>query len=166
MRINRCVKKDFGYVGCGRDVMNEIDSQCSGRRACRVRVLDESFPKTQPCHEDLKSYLQVTYKCIKGKWLNLCHANIGRHRSQDRRRPGIYPTQIYYNLDGYDTKPAVKIVLFWSLWSWPHHDSSPANQGASLNWTSQLQMYSWWAGVCDRLAKIPALDAVESARGI
>ena len=29
----------------------------------------------------------------------------------------------------YFTKSAVKIVLFWSLWSWPHHDSSPANQG-------------------------------------
>ena len=49
------------------------------------------------------------------------------------------------------TKSAVKIVLFWSLWSWPHHDSSPANQEASLNSTSQLQMYSWWAGVCDWL---------------
>ena len=64
------------------------------------------------------------------------------------------------------TKSAAKIVLFWSLWSWPHHDSSPANPKASLNWTSQLQRYSWWAGVCDWLAKIPALDAVQSARGI
>ena len=27
------------------------------------------------------------------------------------------------------TKSAVKIVLFLSLWSWAHHDSSPANQG-------------------------------------
>ena len=66
MKINRCVKKDFGYVGCGHDVMRYVDAMCSGRRSCRVRVLDESFKDIQPCQDDLKSYLAANYRCIKG----------------------------------------------------------------------------------------------------
>ena len=50
-------------------------------------------------------------------------------------------------------KSAVKIVLFCSFSSWPHHTSSPVIQGASLSPASQLQVYSWWVGICDWLAK-------------
>ena len=68
MRINyKCVSENFGYVGCSDDVTGVVDRYCSGRRACHIRVLDETFPETQPCHEDLNSYLEVEYQCVAGK---------------------------------------------------------------------------------------------------
>ena len=67
MRINPCVKEDFGYIGCSYSVIEELDSACSGRHACALRVLDETFPNVKSCHEDLKSYLEVAYQCVKGK---------------------------------------------------------------------------------------------------
>jgi len=66
MRINRCVSENFGYIGCSDDVTHVLDAHCSGRRACHVRVLDETFSAQAPCHEDLNSYLDVQYECVKG----------------------------------------------------------------------------------------------------
>jgi len=66
MSISRCVKQDFGFVGCSVDVLPVLDAHCSGRRACSVRVLDDNFDNVKPCHDDLKSYLEVSYRCIKG----------------------------------------------------------------------------------------------------
>jgi len=67
MRISRCVKENFGYVGCSIDVLPVLDLHCSGRRTCSVRVLDDNFDNVKPCHDDLKSYLEVKYTCVKGK---------------------------------------------------------------------------------------------------
>ena len=67
LRLGRCVSEDFGYLGCVNDVIAQMDARCSGRQACDVRVEDESFRLTKPCHKDLKSYLEVDYDCIKGK---------------------------------------------------------------------------------------------------
>jgi len=69
MSISRCVKQDFGFVGCSVDVLPVLDTHCSGRRACSVRVLDDNFDNVKPCHDDLKSYLEVSYRCIKGSSL-------------------------------------------------------------------------------------------------
>jgi len=66
MRINRCVKENFGYVGCANEVLDVLDAICSGQRECSIRILDENFVNTKPCHDDLKSYLEVSYNCIKG----------------------------------------------------------------------------------------------------
>ena len=65
--LHRCVKENFGYVGCSRDVLEHLDALCSGRKLCKVRVLDETFSGIKPCHDDLKSYLQAQYSCRKGK---------------------------------------------------------------------------------------------------
>ena len=67
MRLSRCVNKDFGYVGCSRNVLPMVESQCSGRRSCSLKVLDETFP-VDPCHIDLRSYLEIRYRCIDGKY--------------------------------------------------------------------------------------------------
>ena len=67
MRISKCVKANFGYVGCSADVTAIMDGHCSGRRACNVRVLDDNFDNLKPCHDDLKSYLGVAYECVKGR---------------------------------------------------------------------------------------------------
>ena len=67
--MSKCVKENFGYVGCSNDVIDIVDSQCSGRRECSIRILDENFLHAKPCHDDLKSYLQVNYHCVKGESL-------------------------------------------------------------------------------------------------
>lgn len=67
LHLSRCVTQDFGYMGCVNDVMNEMDVACSGRRTCEVRIDESSFPSATPCHKDLKSYLEVSYRCIAGE---------------------------------------------------------------------------------------------------
>lgn len=54
---------DFGYLSCQRDVMLEVQSACSGRHSCKIRVDDTVFSRVRPCHRDLKSYLTVSYTC-------------------------------------------------------------------------------------------------------
>jgi len=66
MRISRCVREHFGYVECSVDVAEVLDRHCSGRRACSIRVLDDNFNNVRPCHDDLKSYLEVRHHCLKG----------------------------------------------------------------------------------------------------
>ena len=58
---------DFGFLNCHRDVMLEVQSTCSGRRSCQIRVNDAAFSRVSPCHRDLKSYLVVQYSCTAGK---------------------------------------------------------------------------------------------------
>ena len=31
MRLGECAKDDLGYIGCGADVLREMDRRCSGR---------------------------------------------------------------------------------------------------------------------------------------
>ncbi len=66
LRIGRCVSEDFGYLGCVHDVMVDLDGACSGRRQCDIRIDETTFLVVQPCHKDLKSYLEATYECLKG----------------------------------------------------------------------------------------------------
>jgi len=68
MAIGPCVKTDFGFVGCFRDVIAHAHERCSGRQSCSIRVPDATLDMTNPCNEDLKSYLDVSYDCVKGKF--------------------------------------------------------------------------------------------------
>lgn len=65
MKLGRCVKIDMGYITCSADVTAILDARCSGRRRCSVRVPDLELETTRPCLE-LKSYLEVSYQCVKG----------------------------------------------------------------------------------------------------
>jgi Galactose binding lectin domain len=66
MQYGRCIKRDYGYVGCYADVMQLADSRCSGRQSCEIAIPDKLFDGTAPCPEDLKLYLMAEYICIKG----------------------------------------------------------------------------------------------------
>jgi len=66
MRLGRCVKTDFGFVGCYTNVLDLATARCSGKRRCRIGVPDVMFDDTRPCNEDLKSYLEASYRCLKG----------------------------------------------------------------------------------------------------
>ncbi len=67
MKIGRCVKSDFGFLGCYSDVTKNMDHQCSGRTDCQVKVVDPTFDSIQPCNEEFKNYLETSYQCIKGE---------------------------------------------------------------------------------------------------
>ena len=67
MRIGRCVKTDFGFLGCYTDVLNLLDKHCSGRRTCRVDVVDPTFGNKKPCNQEFKNYLEASYECVKGR---------------------------------------------------------------------------------------------------
>jgi len=66
MQYGRCIRRDYGYVGCYADVRALADTRCSGRRSCRISVPDKLFDGTTPCPEDLKLYLMAGYTCVKG----------------------------------------------------------------------------------------------------
>ncbi|ESO07698.1 hypothetical protein HELRODRAFT_170233 [Helobdella robusta] len=61
---SKCVTQAFDYINCFEDVLHVMDSFCSNRRSCEVRILDENFNYLKPCHEDLKSNLDVQYRCV------------------------------------------------------------------------------------------------------
>ena len=67
MRRGRCVTKDYGSLGCAKDVIEKVDARCSGRRQCEIHVPDADLDKTQPCPNDLKPYLDANYKCVTGR---------------------------------------------------------------------------------------------------
>ena len=48
------------------DVLELVSQRCSGRRRCQLSVPDAMFDDTKPCNEDLKSYLQAGYDCVRG----------------------------------------------------------------------------------------------------
>ena len=68
MALGRCVKKDYGYIGCGTDVIDIAHAYCSGRRTCEIAVPNAILDALeQPCPEDFKSYLKATYNCQRGR---------------------------------------------------------------------------------------------------
>jgi len=70
MTVGRCVRRDYGFVGCGSDVLAITDQLCGGRRNCTVRVPNSWFDDAAEearCPEDFKNYLEVAYQCIDGQ---------------------------------------------------------------------------------------------------
>ena len=66
MQLGRCVIRDYGYVGCVSDVLAHMDSRCSGRRSCEIRIPDLTLDRSNPCPRDFKTYLEASYGCIQG----------------------------------------------------------------------------------------------------
>ena len=66
LSLNRCVTRDYGYIGCSANVLDLLDRTCSGQRTCRLGV-PTLRDLVQPCPKDLTSYLDVTYRCVSGK---------------------------------------------------------------------------------------------------
>ena len=72
MSVGRCVRRDYGFVGCGSDVLAITDQLCSGRRNCTVRVPNSWYDdaaRRARCPEDFKNYLQVAFDCVDGQCL-------------------------------------------------------------------------------------------------
>ena len=66
MRLGRCVRGDYGYLGCAQDELDLMDSKCSGAAACRFRVFDSGLGLNSRCPADIASYLEASYDCQPG----------------------------------------------------------------------------------------------------
>jgi len=67
MRLGRCVRTDYGYIGCSTDVTDVLAGRCSGRRRCYVVNIEVLFAASNACPADLKSYVEVSYSCTIGQ---------------------------------------------------------------------------------------------------
>ena len=67
MRMSRCVKVDFGYIGCYDDVTREADLRCSGKHECEIRIPDAAFNDAESCMGDLVRYFEGSHHCQPGK---------------------------------------------------------------------------------------------------
>ena len=58
-----------GYTGCATNVSTYFETICGGKHKCEVKVssLVDLF---QPCKKDFVSYLEASYKCVKGNKQN------------------------------------------------------------------------------------------------
>jgi hypothetical protein len=76
LKNSRCVKRDYGFVGCSHDVRHLADTVCSGRQRCTLHVPNRAFDEamvSSSCPEDLKSHLRANYTCLKGQ---SCYAQV------------------------------------------------------------------------------------------
>ena len=64
MRLNRCIHRNYGYIGCSVSVLTDADRKCSGKRTCEIRVPNQEFTDSNSCPRDLKPYLEASYECI------------------------------------------------------------------------------------------------------
>ena len=67
IRIGECLKEDpFDQIGCSVDVLSVLDTHCSGRRHCDMRVPNNEMDDLKTCKHDFTRYLEASYWCIKG----------------------------------------------------------------------------------------------------
>ena len=59
-------------VGVISDVLQHMDTECSGKRTCSVRIPDTELDANKDCPEEFKTYLNASYKCVKGKHCTHC----------------------------------------------------------------------------------------------
>lgn len=87
MRIGRCVRKGYDYLGCAVDVRAYMDTRCSGRHSCTMRVPDDVIFEMQPCPTDLTSYLDISYDCIDGVYTHAHYISCKMWRLESDSKP-------------------------------------------------------------------------------
>ena len=76
MSIGRCVKNDYGHLGCHNDVLSSFDRECSGKQSCELEVtttLRRDVPGA--CGPAIFGYAQVSYKCQEGTCVTYMYAH-------------------------------------------------------------------------------------------
>ena len=66
MQVGRCVKGDYGHIGCAADVTDILAAACSGQRRCRVDNIGRMFDASNQCPIDLIRYLEAELSCVRG----------------------------------------------------------------------------------------------------
>ncbi|OAF68792.1 hypothetical protein A3Q56_03460 [Intoshia linei] len=72
MKVGRCVRYNFGNIGCFKNVVSQLDSLCSMKNFCSFSTADQILIDTKPCPIDFTPYLYVEYLCISVKKLMTC----------------------------------------------------------------------------------------------
>jgi len=104
MRIGRCVKQDYGFMGCSADVLRYVDRLCSGRHACHFTVSD--LHGNQPCPDDLTPFLEASYQCVPGiSWLSRLSLAYTCRERKFGERPSTFS----------DLGGLVRLSLVWEL---------------------------------------------------
>ncbi len=67
MRQGRCIKVDYGHIGCFSDVLAFMHSRCSGQRDCEFKPYDTELRQLAECPTDLSNYLEASFTCTRGK---------------------------------------------------------------------------------------------------
>lgn len=62
MRLGKCVKKNYGSLGCSTDVMGHVDRLCSGRPSCQFQVA--TLHVVNSCPGDLTPFLEARFTCV------------------------------------------------------------------------------------------------------
>ena len=77
----------FFLSRCYSDVLHYMDSQCSGRQKCKILIATLEAV-AQPCQKDFKSYLQATFRCVKGTWFfkYIIKGGICNYRGQSKEQ--------------------------------------------------------------------------------
>ena len=76
VRLGKCIKENYGNIGCHIDVLNRMDELCSGRRDCQFTVPDLEMYNRRSCPVEFNSHLEAGYSCIKGTfWMGLLSVN-------------------------------------------------------------------------------------------
>ena len=72
-RVGRCIQQAdaedlVDHLGCYADVRMLLDSRCSGKTECDVRIPDPELQDATPCSKMLMMYLEASYSCVTGKY--------------------------------------------------------------------------------------------------
>ena len=78
MKEGRCLElgivklaiQDPSYFGCSGDVLEFMDTKCSGKLECKIPLNDqELLRQNSSCYKDLMKYLESSYACVPGKYI-------------------------------------------------------------------------------------------------
>ena len=65
MELGGCVDRDFGYLGCGANVLPKLDAHCSGKQSCKFPVT--TLHEDTECGKSLTGYLDAEHICLQGE---------------------------------------------------------------------------------------------------
>ncbi len=85
MALGNCITKDYGQLGCYKDVTDIFKSKCAGKKSCSMFITknDEELIEGYPaCGAELFPYLEIDSSCQAGKpqyFVFLAYPYLGLH---------------------------------------------------------------------------------------
>jgi len=76
MQVGRCIRAadvetllESIQIGCFSDVTSLVDSRCSGRQECEIRIPDLVLQNATECplRTVAAMYMEASYSCVEGK---------------------------------------------------------------------------------------------------
>jgi len=84
-QVGRCIEaenselaEDPRYLGCHANVLGLLDTKCSGKKECELRIPDADLELATPCVKSLKMFLEVRYTCIEGACYQIDCCSVSR----------------------------------------------------------------------------------------